>query len=104
MFVVTMSAVSALMFSAIALNYKQAAETRHATCDATLVALNAIGDVADAGVRPVPDELAPGTPEGLRAAFLSQIAATVAENERRRKVERDVDAAAATLRSSAFCG
>lgn len=82
--------------------FNESTSQRRASCRAQQVALSSIEETAVAGIRPV-QSLPLGTPPGLVESFKGQIAATVAENARRRLVAMRVHKASRDLARSDFC-
>lgn len=102
-FVITSSVLSGLLIVLTAFNLIAANQNRSYSCDATVVALDSIANIARAGIRPVPPGLPGGTPQGLQEAFRSQMEATRKENERRMAVIAQVREAHIRLVQSSFC-
>lgn len=96
------SAVVASVFLMLGWMFQQSQDQRLASCRATLVALDAIAETAEAGIREVPrNVLNPDDP--LTPLFEQQRRATLAENTRRRAVIVRTRAAARQLARSDFC-
>lgn len=89
-------------FLAIGYLFNLSQAQRHASCRAQQITMDSIEATAVAGIRPI-QSLPAGTPPSLVETFKSQIAATIAENARRRLVAARVHRAARDLAGSDFC-
>jgi len=91
-----------ISFLAIGYLFNESNAQRHASCRAQEITMQSIEATAVAGIRPV-QPLPAGTPPALVESFKRQIAATIAENARRRLVAMRVHKAAVDLARSDFC-
>jgi len=91
------------VFLLIGVLFVESINQRHASCRATLVALEASRDTAAAGIRRVVPGLPPGTPPALVESFRRQQAQTLLSNMERRAVIAEVEVATRDLRRSSFC-
>ena len=104
--VILMVAAGALvfaMFAAVAVVFTENQHQRRASCKATTTALALIREDAEAGIRPVRLEIPVGISPELAVSFRVQLAATVAENRKRRAVIVAVDRSIIHLQTSHFC-
>ena len=83
--------------------FRENENQRHASCEATTTALVATRTEAEAGIRPVSLEIPVGISPELADSFNQQLAATLAENRKRRAVIVTIDRSIIDLQNSKFC-
>ena len=77
-------------------------EQRHASCNATIIALRSVSQTSAAGIRPI-SPIPRNLPTGLFLAFKEQQLATIKENIERYKVIKQVNMEIIKLSNSDFC-